>query len=121
MPATKPKKNIPQFSTEFVRCELTTDDKKELAKWHAKPPMTQTDLLTEVLQANYKVSFSFNDNSDSFIVSVTGKSEGCNNPNKCYTSHAKTPDLALWVALFKYHVIWKGGVWEVAGDMDDFG
>lgn len=121
MARNKSNKKQPAFSTEFVRCELTSDDKRRYADWVKKPPMSVEDLMVEVLQANHKVSFSFSDATDSFIVSVTGKPEDCDNAGKCYTSHAKDPMTALWVSMFKYHVIWNREAWETAGDVSDFG
>lgn len=109
------------FSTEFVRCELTSEDKKDFAGWVKKPPKSIDDLVVEILQSNHKIGFSYAENTDSFIVSVTGKPDDCDNAKKCYTSHAKDYTTALWVALYKFHVIWKGGVWEAAGDVSDFG
>jgi len=111
----------PQFNTEFVRVELTAQDKKDFARWMEKPLVPMDDLITEVLQANHKISWSFSDHTDSFICSVTGKPEDCDNAGKCYTSHAKDYVTALWVALYKYHVIFKKGVWEHVGEEADFG
>lgn len=107
--------------TTFIRCELSSENKKELVKWSEKQRENIDDLVTEVVQTGHKISFSFNDNSDSFICSVTGKPEDCDNANKCYTSHGKTYVMALWVALFKFHVIWQREPWEDAGETEDFG
>lgn len=117
----KQAKKIPQFNTEFVRCELTTEDKKNFAKWTTDKGFSVDTLVTEVLQSNHKISFSFSEHNDSFICSVTGKPDDCDNAGKCYTSHAKDYITALYVALFKFHVIWDRGPWETAGDMADFG
>jgi hypothetical protein len=107
--------------TTFVRCELSAEDKKHLVTWTAKPPVPLDDLLIEVLQSGHKVSYSFNGTNDSYICSVTGKPEDCINASMCYTSHAKDPLKALWVAMYKFHVIWQKGAWENAADEEDFG
>ena len=121
MPRAKKSKKQFEFSTEFVRCELDADDKKKFAAWSKNPGQTADDLLIEVLQANHKVSYSFSDHNDSFIVSVTGKPEDCDNAKKCYTSHAKDPITAFWVAMYKYHVIWNKEPWEASEETEDFG
>ena len=121
--ARKPNKgNSNAFApTTFVQCSLDAEEKKHFAKWTEKEKANLDTLVIEVIQTGHKISFSFNDNSDSFIVSVTGKPEGCINASMCYTSHAKDYVTALWVALYKFHVIWSKGVWESVADEEDFG
>lgn len=116
------KKIEPAFTpTTFVRCELTAEEKKNVPEFIRKNTSNLDDLVVEVLQTNHKISFSFNGQTDSFICSVTGKPEDCNNASKCYTSHAKDYATALWVALFKFHVVWQRGVWEEVESDSDFG
>ena len=119
--ARKKKPDLAFTPTAFIRCELTAEDRKAVPDFIKKSQSDLDDLIIEVLQANHKISFSFNENTDSFICSVTGKPEGCDNASKCYTSHAKDYSMALWVALYKYHVIWKRGVWEEVDEGSDFG
>lgn len=108
-------------SITFVQCNLSSAEKKEFAKWVAAERENLDSLVIEVLQTGHKIGWSFNDNTDSFIVSLTGKPEGCINASRCNTSHAKDYATALWVALFKFHVIWRKGVWEDIAPEEDFG
>src|ERR1043165_8331859 len=71
--------NSPFTSITFVQCNLNAAEKKEFAKWQQTEGQNLDNLVTEVLQSGHKISWSFNDNSDSFICSVTGKPEGCIN------------------------------------------
>lgn len=105
----------------FVQCNLTSAEKKEFAKWQQIEGQNMDTLVIEILQSGHKIGWSFNDNTDSFIVSLTGKPDGCINASKCNTSHAKDYITALWVALFKFHVIWRKGVWEDIAPEEDFG
>lgn len=107
--------------TTFVKCDLDADTKKRVPEFIKKSSADIDDLVTQVLQDNHKISFSYNGQSDSYICSVTGKPEECNNASKCYTSHAKDYGTALWVALYKYHVIWQRGPWEEIEADSDFG
>lgn len=109
------------FDTTFVRYTLSSEDKKSFEAFVKKPPMDLDSLVNEVLQANHKISFSYSEHNDSYIVSVTGKPEDCDNAKKCYTSHAKDFTTALWVAMFKYHVIWNKEPWEDVEPESDFG
>lgn len=106
---------------EFIRFELTAEDRKNLIVWAKKEHANFDDLLHTIMQQNHKVSFSFNSQNDSYICSVTGKPEDCDNAERCFTSHAKSYSQAAWVALYKYHVVWKAGVWESVDPDEDFG
>lgn len=116
------KSSKPTFGNmEFIRFELTAEDRKDLVSWAKKEHANFDDLLHTIMQQNHKVSFSFNGQNDSYICSVTGKPEECDNAERCFTSHAKSYSQAAWVALYKYHVVWKGGVWESVDPESDFG
>jgi len=106
---------------QFVQCNLNAKEKKEFAQWAQSQRESMDTLVIEILQSGHKLSHSYNDNTDSFIVSVTGKPEGCINASRCYTSHAKDYITAEWVALFKFHVIWRKGIWEDIAPEEDFG
>lgn len=116
-------KNGPSTFTaiSFVQCMLTAEEKKHFVVWQKEMAENLDLLVVEVLQSGHKVGFSFNDNSDSFVCSVTGKPEECVNASRCYTSHAKDYGTALWVALYKFHVLWRRGVWEDVANEEDFG
>lgn len=117
----KKSKGNASFSTTFVRCELTEADRKKVGPWTQTKDFSLEDLINQALGEGHKVSLSFNDNTDSYIASVTGKPEDCVNASKCYTSHAKTWYQALQVAMYKYHVIFRGEAWEDVGEENDFG
>ena len=117
----KSNKKIPQFSTTFIRCELSSEDKKQFVAWQSTKNLDIDTLVIEMLQANHKISFSYSEHNDSFICSVTGKTEDCDNSGKCYTSHAKDYVTALRLAVYKFHVIFKGQAWEDLGEESDFG
>jgi hypothetical protein len=119
--AAKRTKKTPQFNTQFVRVSLTTEDKKAFAVWRKSAEKDVNELLNVILSDNHKVSFSFSEHNDSYICSITGKQDDCNNANKCFTSHGKDWGTALYVALYKYHVIFKGEAWEDLDDEEEFG
>lgn len=121
MPRSKKKSKGEYSPVEFIRYNLTAEDKKALEVFAKKPPQPIEDLMKDCLQANHKVSYSYNETNDNYIVSVTGKPEECDNASKCFTSYAKDPVTALWVAMYKYHVVWERGVWESLDEGSDFG
>lgn len=109
------------FNTQFVRVSMTTEDKKGFAAWRPKAEKEINDHINTVLGDGHKISFSFSEHNDSYICSVTGKPDDCVNANKCYTSHGKDWGTALYVAMYKYFVIFKGEPWEDIDDEADFG
>lgn len=119
--ATKKNKGKAQFNTQFVRVSLTSEDKKAIPEYRKKAEKDVNDLINQVLGEGHKISFSFSEHNDSYICSVTGKPEDCVNSNKCYTSHGKDWGTALYVALYKYFVVFKGEPWEDLDDAEDFG
>jgi len=106
---------------EFVRCELSSDERKDVPRFIKASDGELDTLVIEVLQSGHKIGFSFSDHNDSFVVSVTGKPEDCINASRCFTSHGKDYVTALWVAMYKFHVVWKKGVWEADDNQEDFG
>jgi len=120
MARNKPK-GKPQFNTKFIRYTLNADDKKRIPEYTKREDKNLDALVTEVLGANHKISWSFNPNNDTYICTFTGKSEDCVNADLCYTSFAATPWAALWVALYKYFEIWEGSAWQDLEEGADFG
>lgn len=120
-PMARKKNKGSMNSVTFVRFELSAEDRKALPKFIKENEKEFDNLVNMILGANHKISLSFSEHNDSYICSVTGKPEDCDNANKCYTSHGKTFLMAYWVALYKYHVVWKGEVWEDLDDAEDFG
>lgn len=119
--AAKRNKGKQQFNTQFVRVSLTSEDKKAYATWRKSAEKDVNELMNLILTTGHKISFSFSDHNDSYICSITGKPEDCDNANKCFTSHGKDWPTALYVALYKYHVIFKGEPWEDLDEEEDFG
>ena len=107
--------------TTFVRCELTAEDKIAYKNWVSVKGYSPDDYVTQALQDNYKISFSYSEQNDSFICSITRKAEDCLNASRCMTSHAKDFITALNVTLFKHTVLFKSGVWEELDTGSDFG
>lgn len=68
------------------------------------------DAVQELLLDGYRMSFSFNEQSDAVICSVTCKAEGSPNSGKTFSAFAATWTDALITALYKHFVI-AGEVW----------
>lgn len=119
--ARKKSGKTPTFNTTFVRCDLTTADKDKFKTWLKTKDLDTTGMMNDMLQTNHKISFSYSEHNDSYICSVTGKPDDCDNAGKCYTSHAKDVTTALNLAIYKFHVIFKAEAWEDIGEDADFG
>lgn len=105
----------------FVDVKLTAEDRLDFLRWEQR-----TDDVVGLLQAlsddGYRVGCSWSGEQQAYTVSLTGRGEG--NPNKglCMTSFAKTLENAMWLALFKHHVITRGAWMDSAyGGSEEFG
>lgn len=110
------------FDVIFVEIRLTEDDKKAVEKWANEGSYDAADFVGAMNYNNYKVSSSYDQVHDCFIVSLTGKPDQKDNPGKCLVSRGKTWDDAVCVAAYKHIVLCKEGDWG-AGDkrVEDWG
>jgi hypothetical protein len=88
----------------FVRCDLSPDQKKELADWANKS--RADDLLDHIVQSiNEGYILSAKEAEVGYQASITqGKSPGIGVPNvgKCLVTRASTPERALWSLYYKH-------------------
>src|SRR4051812_27486597 len=124
MPATTPKqKPFPETETNgdkggnngykrpaFVRCDLSSDQKKELAQWaNNKGGNDLLDYLVESIKAGYTLSVK--EAEVGYQAALTqSKSAGIGvlNVGKCLVTRATTPERALWSLYYKHTQIFEG-------------
>lgn len=89
--------------TQFVDIPLTEDDFDEIGK--AFPDFEQVDAsVSDLLEAGYRVSLSYNAGNDAFIASVTCKNESDDNNGKTFNAFAGSWVEALQCALYKHFI-----------------
>lgn len=105
----------------FVRCELTSEDKKAAKIWVEANSAEFGALLHDAVASGYKYSLSFSSEHDTFTACFTGKEEHGFNAYKTLTARHKDWLVAALTLLYKSTVMFKNGVWETDDDDDDDG
>jgi hypothetical protein len=118
MPATTPKiKPFPEAETEisdkgkngykrpaFVRCDLTAEEKKQMAEWANNSIADDlVDRIVESIKDGYILSVKEADVG--YQASLTQGKEakiGVPNAGKCLVTRASEPERALWSLYFKH-------------------
>lgn len=113
--ARKGTTNAKEF--RFVNYSLSQKDKEWLAAadLDAEFPLSSFgDLVT----AGYKLGFSLDDKNNTYVASITDRSEGSAFYNACLTGRGATP-LDAWFSVCYRHLVVAQGDWAVfhqAGD-----
>jgi hypothetical protein len=104
------KKNQPSFN--LIEYKLSDAEMDLFDQWADKNPDTFQGLLAKLAEKDYKVSFSFVENSNSWCVSITGKPDAKFNEGATLTTWNDEPLEGLAMAVFKALVVFQGGVWK---------
>jgi hypothetical protein len=107
---SKPESDFGKY--EFVRCELSAEDKKSAKIWIDENTTQLGAMLHDAVASDYKFSLSFSSEHDTFTACLTGKPDCAANPFKILTSRHKDWISAALSVLYKHAVIFKSGVWE---------
>lgn len=118
---TRTKKESSFGDYSFIRVSLDATEKEAAIKWVSRAADELDAALTVVLKSGHKCSFSYNETNDSVTCTFTGKPDESINEYKMLTSFASSWWQALAVNLYKFHELFKGGVWESEADEEAFG
>lgn len=123
---SKPKnRNVPMFpQIQFIRWQMTADEKKAWKAAHEKEPFANLDMLDTLLLSEYKVSLSYDANNDTHICTITCKDTNTKSPNHgfAFSTRAKTASEALDMALYKHYHCCADETWTADDDdMVDIG
>lgn len=112
----KQKRSLEAYS--FVRCELSSEDKKAAKVWIDENMADMGPIIHDIVAEDYKLSVSFSSDHDTFTASLTGK-EGAVNEFKTLTARHKDWHVAAMTVAFKHTVMFKSKVWESEDTEDD--
>lgn len=111
------------FGVEFVTIYLQQGDKEAIKSLN----LTFEDQVVELyrfVEQGYKFSLTLDARHDSYIASLTGKTTGTSNDNRCLSSRGSTPENAVLSLYYKHVIVCKGNEWPaypVDSSFDDFG
>lgn len=104
------KSNKPSFN--LIDYRLTDSELDQYEKWLETQTITLQNLLAQLAEKDYKVSFTFVENSEAWCVSVTGKQDAKFNSESTLTTWSDDALDGLAMAIFKVFVVFGGGVWK---------
>lgn len=102
----------------FVRCELTSEDKKAAKIWIEENMGDLGAIIHDIVASDYKMSVSFSQDHDTFTASLTGK-EGALNEYKTLTARHADWTIAVMTVAYKHSVMFGSKVWESEDSEDD--
>lgn len=102
----------------FVRCELSSEDKKAAKIWIAENTRDMGAITHDVVAEGYKLSVSFSSDHDTFTASLTGKPDSLNEYKTLTARHADWV-VAVMTVLYKHTVMFRSKVWESEASEDD--
>lgn len=115
------KKTSSMPSYEFVKCELSAEDKKAAKIWIEENTAQLGEMLHEVMADDYKFTVSFSQEHDTFTACLVGKPDQALNPQKTLTARHKDWTVAAMTVLYKHAVVFKSRLWENDATDDDDG
>lgn len=102
----------------FVRCELSTEQKREMAEWATQRNADDLlDCITQSISDGYTVSFKTADVGYQASLTQSRTSGGfIPNAGKSLVTRASTPERAIWSLYYKHTQVldkdWSGGQTE---------
>lgn len=105
----------------FVKCELTSDDRKAAKIWIEANQNEMGGLLHDAMASGLKFSCSFSSEYDTFTACLVGKEDHVFNAQKTLTARHKDWVIAALTVLYKHMVMFKGTIWESAAPVEDDG
>jgi len=123
MAATKKgkKSNASFQGYTFVKCELSTEDRKAAKVWIEANAAEFGPMLHDVIASDYKFTCSFSSEHDTFTACLVGKEDNVFNAQKTLTARHKDWVMAALTVLYKHSVIFRSTIWESADAEDDDG
>lgn len=107
---------------QFIDVKLETEDKPKLEKFAKEYKLDVEAILTEISAMGYKLSISYVDKQNSFVVSVSGNDRTKHNNGCTMTSWSDDVIEALFMAAYKVIVVTDRGIWsEYATDTSNWG
>lgn len=103
----------PTFDMTFVNCTLDRVQKKAFEEQYSKEAAELHREFALLIGTGHKVSATWDDENQCYIVTAMGKAEDHVNYAKCLTARSDDLYEAMALLAFKHHHIYKDGSWTV--------
>jgi hypothetical protein len=106
---------------QFANYKLSDTEKGDYAVWIGEQNGDTIQALTDVVASGYKLTTSYDDKNQCFIVSLIGRQEGHPNQDICMSTRHGDLAQAIGMALYKELVLFAGSAWVEATLNSDWG
>ena len=111
---------VRKFDWSILNTRLSAEQASNFEAWMRQNKPEPEELVTTLCGSGYKVSISWVDSSNSFVVTVSGRTEG-RNMKKSIQSWSDDPIEALALCEFKRNVIFANGEWHDTAERTNWG
>lgn len=111
------KKRTPFGNVEFINFKFDKETKAKFDEWYNSKGNTVLQAIFETLQADNKLSVSYDVDNECFIGAMTGKDDSLNK-HKCITIRSAEWMRAMAAVAFIHTVLFDGEIWTVSGETD---
>lgn len=111
------KGNKPEFYGTFVRCELSTEDKRALAQRELDPGRV-FDQLDALVESGYKFSVGLQSDQTAYIASLFDRDEESKTKGYTLTGRGRSFSNAIAALLYKHYDL-LDGIWPTGKPDDD--
>lgn len=102
---------------EFVNYKFDAETKASFETWYETKSRPFVDAIFETLQAECKLSLSWDDEKECVIAAMTGKEDSLN-PGKCLTLRSADWIKAIAACAYVHTIVFSGEIWEVDTSTD---
>ena len=111
-----------KFAWTFVEIKLLAGDKPKVLAWAEKNVTNPLEVIDDITELGYKVSISYIDDRNSYVVSVSGSDRTPQNNKQTITTWSSNLEECLIMAGYKILHLTKDGKWEdYATESSDWG
>ena len=117
--ANKKQSRKPAFVSNitFINYRMDKPTKDQFNAWFSTKGNTVVDAIFETLQADHKLSISWDPDNEVFIAAMTGK-ETSLNAGKCLTMRSGEWFKAMAALAYIHTVVYAGEIWDVEQETD---
>lgn len=110
-----------EASLDFIDYQLSAEEKDACEAWKESLGGDFLNCPDDVVQAGYRITFTFDDKNNCIVVTVIGRATDCPNYNKAMTTRHSNIQKALTMAMYKQIVVFDYQSWGATDAESLFG
>lgn len=106
---------------EFIDYRLTEDEKYQAKEFEKQGDQVVSDALGSLLAEGYRITMTWDNKNNCYIVSLMGREETHRNYKKCMTTRHGDLRTAISMCVYKETFIFAGAAWSGSTHGNDWG